>query len=54
VNTVVVDPDEKLVLDVNRTNNSWLRTPDRRGAWKLVLRWLFWVQSVLEFFAFIS
>ncbi len=54
VNTVVIDPAEKLVLDINRTNNSWLRTPDRRGTWKLVLRWIFWVQSVLEFFSFIS
>jgi len=54
VNSVIVDPGEKLVLDINRTNNSWLRTPDRRGTWKLVFRWLFWVQSVLEFFSFIS
>ena len=51
---VVVDPEAKLVLDVNRTNNSWIRKADHRGARKLVLRWLFWVQSVLEFFAFIS
>ena len=49
---VIVDPEEKLVLDVNRTNNSWLSEADRRGAKKLVLRWLFWAQSVLEFLVF--
>jgi hypothetical protein len=51
---VVVDPQEKLVLDVERTNNSWVRRADHRGSWKLTLRWMFWLQSLLEFFAFIS
>jgi len=54
VEKVIVDPRAILVLDINRTNNSWVRTADRRGAGKLTLRWLFWVQSILEFFAFIS
>jgi hypothetical protein len=54
IERVVVDPQEILVLDINRTNNSWIGTADHRGARKLVLRWLFWLQSVLEFFAFIS
>lgn len=51
---VIVDPESKLVLDINRTNNSWIRAADHRGAKKLVIRWMFWVQSILEFFAFIS
>ena len=51
---VIVDPEEKLVLDINRTNNSWVREADHRGSWKLTLRWLTWLQSVFEFFAFIS
>ncbi len=50
--SVIIDPEEKLVLDVNRTNNSWMSRADHRGARKLVLRWLFWVQSLLEFLAF--
>lgn len=52
--SVVIDPEEKLVLDVNRTNNSWMQKADHRGAKKLVLRWLFWVQSLLEFLVFTS
>jgi len=48
---VVVDPEEKIVLDIERKNNSWLDRPDHRGSWKLTLRWLTWFQSVLEFFA---
>ena len=51
---VIVDPDEKLVLDTDRTNNSWLSRADHRGAKKLVLRWLFWIQSLLEFLVFTS
>jgi len=52
--SVIIDPEEKLVLDVNRTNNSWMSRADHRGARKLVLRWLFWVQSLLEFLVFTS
>jgi hypothetical protein len=52
--SVIIDPEEKLVLDVNRTNNSWMSRADHRGAGKLVLRWLFWVQSLLEFLIFSS
>ena len=52
--SVVIDPEEKLVLDINRTNNSWIQKADHRGARKLVLRWLFWVQSLLEMLVFTS
>ena len=54
IQKVVVDPREIVVLDINRSNNSWISAADRRGARKLTLRWFFWMQSVLEFFAFIS
>lgn len=50
---VEVDPERKLVLDVNRSNNSWTRTPAGRiAAAKWTSKWLIWLQSVLEFFAF--
>ncbi|MFO7769424.1 MAG: M1 family metallopeptidase [bacterium] len=49
---VVADPEEKLVLDVERMNNSWQREADRRGLWKLLIRLLTWIQTILEFFAF--
>jgi hypothetical protein len=51
--SVVVDPDGILALDVNRTNNSWVRNaPTRRAASKWSLKWTYWLQNVLEFFAF--
>jgi hypothetical protein len=53
IESVVVDPDGILALDVNRTNNSWVRTaPAQRAAAKWGLKWAFWLQNVLEFFAF--
>lgn len=51
---ITVDPNQKLALDIDRSNNSWRREADHRGSWKLTLRWMFWLQSLLEFFAFIS
>jgi aminopeptidase N len=54
IEKIVVDPRQIVVLDINRSNNSWISTSDHRGALKLALRWFFWMQSVLEFFAFIS
>ncbi|MEE9171197.1 MAG: M1 family aminopeptidase, partial [bacterium] len=52
---VEVDPDHKLVLDVNYTNNSWMkesRAEDASLRW--VTKWMIWLQSVMEFFAFFS
>ncbi|NOX38111.1 MAG: M1 family metallopeptidase [Calditrichaeota bacterium] len=53
VEQVVVDPDRVLVLDVNRTNNSWKRqTPARLASWKWASKWMIWLQHKLEFMAF--
>ena len=53
VEQVVVDPDRILVLDVNRTNNSWKRqTPARLASWKWASKWMVWLQHKLEFMAF--
>jgi len=55
VQTVEVDPDNKIVLDVNHTNNSWTRTPhSTAAARKWASKWMIWVQSVLEFFGFFA
>lgn len=55
VQTVEVDPDHKLVLDVNTTNNSWTRQPpSTAAARKWASKWVIWVQSLFEFFAFFS
>ena len=46
----VVDPDFKLVLDINRTNNSRKINPNRLAPLKGVSAWLLWLQHFLEFF----
>jgi hypothetical protein len=47
---VVVDPDNRIALDVNPANNSWtLETgAARRAARKWSARFLFWLQNLLE------
>ena len=47
----VVDPEFKLVADINRTNNSWNRRPNAFAPWKWVANWLGWLQHALEFFS---
>lgn len=52
---VEVDPENKLVLDVNHANNSWLRNaPAEDAARRWAVKWMIWMQSILEFFAFFS
>ena len=46
--SAIVDPDFKLVLDVNRANNSRIISPHRLGPLKWTSRWLFWLQHALE------
>jgi len=50
VAAVVVDPDFTWVLDINRTNNSWIRKPNPLAAVKWTSRWLAWLQHALEVF----
>jgi len=45
----IVDPDERLVLDVNRLNNSRRVRPDGRTAAYWGARWTFWLQVALSF-----
>ena len=52
VTHAVVDPEEKLALDINRTNNSFQVTRDHRGADKWYLRWVFWLQNIFFSFSF--
>jgi hypothetical protein len=52
---VEVDPEHKLVLDVNYSNNSWVSKSQAEDAslrWST--KWMIWLQSVVEFFAFFS
>ncbi len=52
--SAVVDPDAKLLLDVDRTNNGRLVEPDRRAADRWGHRLRFWAQNVLESFALLG
>jgi len=44
-----VDPAEKILLDVDRTNNGRLVTPDPRAASRWTSRAVFWMQNLVDF-----
>jgi len=50
VQRALVDPERKLMIDVDPTNNIWLdeQGTARRAASKWALRYLFWLQNLLE------
>ncbi len=55
VQRVEVDPQHKLVLDINRSNNTWERKPQAKiASAKWASKWMIWLQSMMEFFAFFS
>jgi hypothetical protein len=45
----IVDPGEKILLDLDRTNNGRLVTPDRRAASRWTSRAVFWMQNLIDF-----
>jgi hypothetical protein len=52
---VVVDPERVLLLDVNYTNNSWIRSPRAaEAADKWALTWMVWFQDLLMTWAFFA
>lgn len=46
----VVDPEFKLVIDINRTNNSMTQKSNKTAPIKWTSRWLLWLQHAMEFF----
>jgi hypothetical protein len=55
VKYAVVDPEGKLVMDINYNNNSKVvRPPDYRSlaAKKIASKWMFWLQNYFEFNSF--
>ena len=46
-----IDPDQKLQIDINQTNNSMTLTPTRSAIWKVFFKFLFWIQNMIQFFA---
>jgi hypothetical protein len=45
--SATLDPEDRLVLDVNRLNNSRRVEPDGRAAAHWGARWVFWLQQLL-------
>ncbi|MFQ5649808.1 MAG: M1 family metallopeptidase [bacterium] len=55
VTRVEVDPEHKLVLDVNTSNNSWIRKSKANiAATKWASKWMIWLQNLMEFLALLS
>ncbi|MFC2164391.1 M1 family metallopeptidase [Acidobacteriota bacterium] len=50
----LVDPDHKLVIDLDRTNNSKVMKPNKLAPLKWVSNWLVWLQHALETLAFLG
>jgi hypothetical protein len=46
VTSAAVDPQRKLALEANFTNNSRLSKEDTRGAVKWYVRWIFWLENL--------
>ena len=55
---VVIDPGRKLLIDIDPTNNSyWVQEPKRAvpiATQKWAGKWFFWLQNLLETFAFLA
>ncbi len=45
--SATIDPEDRLVLDVNRLNNARRVEPDGRAAARWGARWVFWLQQLL-------
>jgi hypothetical protein len=45
----IVDPNDKILLDLDRTNNGRLVTPDPRAASRWTARAVFWMQNLIDF-----
>jgi len=52
VERVLVDPERKLMLDVTRSNNSWVAHPSLAGGLAWPGRWVLWLQMLFEVFGF--
>ncbi len=50
--SVHVDPEYKVLLDINFTNNSRLMEPNKLPVWKHALRLMFQFQNILSIFSF--
>ena len=49
-----LDPEQKLALEANFTNNSYQVKEDNRGAAKWYVRWIFWLENLFFSASFFS
>jgi len=54
VEYAAVDPDNKIPLDVNITNNSRILQLVSGGPFRLFLKWMFWIQNFFDILSTIS
>jgi hypothetical protein len=43
-----IDPDNKIQIDVNQANNSLTLEPDTNPVWKYTVKFLFWLQNIIQ------
>ena len=46
-----IDPEMKILIDVNMLNNSLITKPKKTVFWKIALKFLFWLQNTMQFFS---
>jgi hypothetical protein len=46
-----IDPENKIIIDINFHNNSLTTKPEKAVIWKYALKFLFWVQNAMQTFA---
>ncbi len=54
IESAVVDPEHKYILDINYTNNSKIMEKDYIASLKWTTKWMFWLQNLLQLFSFFS
>ncbi|RKY81010.1 M1 family peptidase [candidate division KSB1 bacterium] len=54
IDYVTIDPQKKLWLDIDFVNNTLIAKKSIKGVNFISLKWLFWIQNLLQFFAFFS
>ena len=50
IDEVYIDPENKVLLDLNKLNNRWVREGDSSVSTKYGLKYLVWVQQFLHVF----
>ncbi len=43
-----IDPENKNLMDVNLANNSYVVRPDDKPVWKYAVKFLFWMQNLIQ------